>query len=156
MTAMLEPGDRAPAFEGQDHRGESLSLDALRAKGPVVIFFYPKDFTPVCTREACFFQEAYEGLRAQGAEIVGISADTPESHRAFAAQHRLDFPLLSDEDRKIAEAYGILHPFGLGAKRATFVVDAAGVVRGVFHYELRAKKHVEEVEALLDELGARA
>jgi peroxiredoxin Q/BCP len=150
---MLGPGDRAPAIEGKDHDGNPVSLEALRARGPVVVFFYPKDFTPVCTREACAFEEAYGPLEHRGVTVIGVSADDDESHRRFAKRHGLSFPLISDPDRALARAFGALHPLGLGAKRATFVIDQGGIVRAAIHSELRANKHVKEAIAALERLS---
>jgi peroxiredoxin Q/BCP len=139
---MLGPGDPAPSLDALDHLGRRIRLADLASRGPVVVFFYPKDFTPVCTREACGFEEVYDPLEAKGVSIVGISADSAESHKRFAERHGLRFSLVSDPDRKIARAFGALHPLGLGAKRATFVIDREGIVRAAIHSELRAGKHV--------------
>lgn len=149
MGAMLTVGDRAPDFRARDQEGNELALRDLLAGGPLVLYFYPRDFTPVCTKEACFFRDVHEQLAARGARVVGVSSDTDESHREFAQQHRLPFPLLSDPDRRLARDYGAVHPLGFGTKRVTYVIGEDGTIRGAFHHELRAKKHIDQVLALL-------
>ena len=146
---MLTSGDTAPSFSGRDQNGATIRSDELLARGPVILFFYPKDFTPGCTREACLFRDAFEELGGLGATIVGVSADDEASHKRFAERYALPFSLLTDEGRALAKAYGIVWPLGLGAKRATFVIGGDGRVRGVFHHELSMDKHVQGVRALL-------
>jgi peroxiredoxin Q/BCP len=123
------------------------------AKGhPLVIYFYPKDFTPGCTREACTFRDAREELVGlHGAEIVGVSRDTPESHARFIAKHRLPFQLVSDGDGTVTKAFGATLLAGLVpvSRRVTYVVDGEGVVRGVFDNMFAAEQHVEEVRGCL-------
>ncbi len=154
---MLRIGDRAPAFSAKDQDGNPISSAELLARGPLVVYFYPRDFTPGCTREACFFRDAFEELAGLGASIVGISSDDAESHRRFAAQYRLPFSLLSDPDRALAKQFGVMRAISLlGARRVTFVIapDGGGTVRLVCHDELSMSHHVEAVRALLGQLGA--
>jgi peroxiredoxin Q/BCP len=146
---MIDVGATAPPFSGQDQRGESVRSEDLLRRGPVVLYFYPKDFTLGCTREACFFRDAFEDLKDLGAAIVGVSADDDASHQRFAEQHRLPFSLLSDPDRSLARAYGIIRPLGLGARRVTFVIGTDGKIRGVFHHEISMSRHVSDVRDLL-------
>jgi peroxiredoxin Q/BCP len=146
---MLEVGDQAPPFRGRDQEGRDVALEDLLSKGPLVLYFYPRDFTPVCTKEACLFRDAHQDLAQRGAQVVGVSADTGDSHKAFAEKHRLRFPLLSDPNRKLAKDYRATHPFGLGTQRVTYVIGQDGRIRGAFHHELRAQKHVDEVLTLL-------
>jgi thioredoxin-dependent peroxiredoxin len=154
---VLRVGDKAPPFESIDHRGRTLRLGSLLAEGPVVLFFYPRDFTPICTREVCHFRDAYEDLRRFGVSIVGVSPDDAISHESFAVKHGLTYSLLSDPNLTLARDYGAGRLLGLGLKRITYVIDREGIVRGAFHHELRAKRHVEEVLALLQSLtGSRA
>jgi peroxiredoxin Q/BCP len=150
---MLQPGDLAPPFSGRDQRENEIRSEELLARGPVVLYFYPKDFTPGCTKEACLFRDAFEDLAGLGATIVGVSADDGESHRRFAERYQLPFPLLSDPDRALAKAYGIVRPLGLGARRVTFVIGADGKIRGLFHHELSMSRHVTDVKALLTRMG---
>lgn len=151
---MLQVGDLAPPFSGRDQRGEVIRSEDLLAKGPVVLYFYPRDFTMGCTKEACSFRDAFEDLDGLGASIVGVSIDDEASHARFAAQHRLPFSLLSDPDRSLAKAYDIVRGFGLGTSRVTYVIDQDRRIRGVFHHELSMTKHVEEARALLTRLRA--
>ena len=152
---MIGPGDPAPPFSGTDQHGVALRSEELLAKGPLVLYFYPKDFTPGCTREACLFRDAFEDLSGLGASIVGVSVDGGESHKRFAERYRLPFSLLSDPDRALAKRYEILRPLGiLGARRVTFVIDQEGYVRGAFHHELSMGSHVRDVRACLERLAS--
>lgn len=146
---MLKVGDRAPSFRAPDQDGKEIALEDLLANGPVVLYFYPRDFTPVCTKEACLFRDAHGELADRGAQVIGVSADTEQTHREFAGKHDLKFPLLSDPNRKLAKDYRAVHPFGLGTQRVTYVIGQDGHIRGAFHHELRAQKHVDEVLELL-------
>jgi peroxiredoxin Q/BCP len=126
-----------------------VSLGNFIGKKPVVLFFYPKDDTPRCTKEACTFRDEYEGFRKLDAEIIGISSDSVKSHRHFAATHELPFTLLSDEGGKVRKLYGASNTFGLFPGRVTYVIDEEGVVRHIFSSQLDVEKHVEEaLEAL--------
>lgn len=150
---MLQVGTKAPAFEGRDQRGNTVKSADLLAKGPVILYFYPKDFTPGCTKEACMFRDAFEDLEGLGASVVGVSMDSEASHQKFAQEHRLPFSLLSDPDRALAKKYDIVRPLGLGANRVTFVIAKDGTIRGAFHHELSMSKHVAESRALLVRLA---
>ena len=125
-------------------------------KGPLVVFFYPKDFTGVCTKEACGFRDIYDVLRKDhGAEVIGVSRDSEESHDRFKAEHRLPFRLIADRDGRLSKAFGVERLWGLipFAKRVTFVADAGGTIRGVFHHELDAGRHVSDVRACLEAMA---
>ncbi|MFW5925809.1 MAG: peroxiredoxin [Myxococcota bacterium] len=149
---MLSPGDVAPAFRGTDQRGHEVDLEALVEQGPVVLYFYPKDFTQVCTQEACLFRDAYADLKDEAAEVVGVSVDADDTHRRFAEKYDIGFPLLSDKSRRISKDYGVQRLFGLFTKRVTFVIDRERRIRGVFHHELSADKHVQDVRQCLASL----
>lgn len=125
---MADPdvGDRAPPFELPDQDADPVTLDDLTGQ-PLVLYFYPADFTPGCTREACKFRDAFDDLRELDARVVGVSPDPPDKHREFIEEHELPFDLLSDVDGETAEAYGADGFFG--TKRITFVLDAEGVIR---------------------------
>jgi peroxiredoxin Q/BCP len=114
---------------------------------PVVLFFYPKDNSAVCTREACAFRDAYEDFVAAGATVVGVSSDTAESHQQFAAQHRLPFLLATDADGSLRRAFGVSKTLGIIPGRVTFVIDRQGVVRHVFSGQFVADRHVREALA---------
>jgi thioredoxin-dependent peroxiredoxin len=121
-----------------------VSLSDFIGNKPVVLYFYPKDDTPGCTKEACTFRDEYEGFRKLDAEVIGISSDSVESHRSFATRHHLPFTLLSDERGKVRKLYGASNTFGLFPGRVTYVLDQEGVVRHVFSSQLSVAKHVEE------------
>jgi peroxiredoxin Q/BCP len=150
---MLKVGTRAPAFEARlDDGGVFRSADVI-GKRPLVLYFYPKDFTLGCTREACDFRERWEDITARGAALVGVSADSAESHGRFREKHNLPFPLIADQDRRVIDAYGARGPFGLGTARVTYVIDTEGTVRAAFHHEFLIGRHVEEVLKALDALA---
>lgn len=134
---MLHEGDQAPDFTLPSDRGEPVTLSSFRGQR-VVVYFYPKDETPGCTKEACSFRDAYDDFLAKGAVVIGISPDDPTSHERFRTRHGLPFYLLSDVDHSVAEAYGAWGEktrFGktsVGILRSTFVVDEKGRVLRVF------------------------
>ncbi len=136
----LSVGDKAPDFQARDHNGRSVRLSDYRGRW-VVLFFYPKDNTPICTREACSFRDAYEEFLEIGAVVLGVSADPPESHARFAAQYRLGFPLLTD-DGSLSRLFGVRKLLGILPRRATFVIDPEGTVAMVFYADLFAAAHV--------------
>lgn len=140
-------GDRAPRFALKDGDDKTIELDALLAKGPVVIFFYPKDETPGCTKEACTFRDNFTAFEGLGAAVVGISSDSTESHRRFSGKFGFPFPLLSDPGGATRKAFGVPKTLGLLDGRSTYVLDKEGVVRGVFHSQLQVTKHVDEAVA---------
>jgi peroxiredoxin Q/BCP len=138
----LKAGDFAPDFSARDQSGAPLALAALRGKH-VVLYFYPKDETPGCTAEAQAFRDAHEQLTKLGAVVIGVSADSDESHRAFAKSHGLPFRLISDADERLAGKYGV--PVRLGfTKRQTFVLAPDGRIRRVYR-EVEVAGHVAEV-----------
>jgi thioredoxin-dependent peroxiredoxin len=142
-------GSPAPNFTLPSQSGKVVSLSDFLGKKPVVLFFYPKDDTPGCTKEACAFRERYEDFREINAEVIGISSDSMESHRSFAAKHELPFTLLSDEGAKVRKLYGASSTFGLIPGRVTYVLDEEGVIRHIFSSQLGVEEHVEEaLEAL--------
>jgi len=118
---------------------------------PLVVYFYPKDETYVCTREACAFRDSYEDFVAAGADVIGISRDNVKSHEGFKSHHKLPFTLLSDPDGKAAATWGVRGPLGL-TKRVTFVFDKQGVVRHRFESMLRAGKHVDQALEMVKKL----
>ena len=133
---MLEPGSPAPAFALPDQNGQTVSLSDYRGR-PLILYFYPKDSTPGCTRQALAFADAYDRFRAAGIEVLGISRDSAASHRRFAEKNALPFPLLSDPERLAIEAYGVWQEkksYGkvtMGVVRTTYVIDAEGRVEKV-------------------------
>ena len=142
-------GSKAPNFTLPSGLGEMVSLEDFLRKTPVVLFFYPKDDTPGCTKEVCAFRDRFDEFRKLDAEVIGISSDPVESHRSFAERHSLPFTLLSDEGGKVRELYGVPNTFGLFPGRVTYVVDKGGVVRHVFSSQLAVEKHVAEALEVL-------
>lgn len=130
---MLEPGRSAPAFALPDQNGQTVSLSDYRGR-PLILYFYPKDSTPGCTRQALAFADAYDRFRAAGIAVVGISRDSVASHRRFAEKNALPFPLLSDPERLAIEAYGVWQEkksYGkvtMGVVRTTYVIDGNGTI----------------------------
>jgi peroxiredoxin Q/BCP len=142
--SMPRVGERAPDFELRDQNGQTVVLSGLLAEGPLVLFFYPKDDTTGCTKEACRFRDDYAKFLAAGAQVVGISSEGRESHARFAAKYALPYTLLSDPGGRVRKLYGAASLFGLMPGRATFVIDRQGVVRHVFSSQTRFEEHVEE------------
>ena len=136
-------GDKAPDFTMPTDGGGTVSLSALRGK-PVVLYFYPKDDTSGCTAEACGFRDAYQVFSDAGAEVVGVSSDSVESHRGFAQHHRLPFILLSDTHGALRKRYGVPTTLGMIPGRVTYIIDRRGIVRHIFSSQIQAEKHVAE------------
>jgi len=145
----IRAGDVAPDFTLPSQDGSQVTLKALLGKGPVVLYFYPKDDTPGCTAEACSFRDAYEDFKEAGAEVVGISSDSAGAHKDFVEKHRLPFVLVSDEGGKVRKRYGVPSTLGLFPGRVTYVIDAAGVVRHVFNSQMNPTRHVREALEVL-------
>jgi peroxiredoxin Q/BCP len=151
---MLEIGNQAPDFELTSDDGASFRLSEQWDRGPLVVYFYPKDHTPGCTVEACRFRDVADDLAERGARVVGISADSPETHQSFRARHQLNFTLLTDLDGEVAKRFGVKKSLGLFAGRATFVLERGGRVALSFSSQLRPELHVKkalEVVAKLEE-----
>jgi len=150
----LSVGDRVPEFTLKDSKGTDFVLADALGKKTLVIYFYPKDETAGCTAEACAFRDEYESFKQAGAEVVGISKDSVDSHRSFAQNRRLPFVLLSDPNNTVRQRFGVAPSlFGLIAGRATYVVDKSGVIRHVFNSQIRATKHVDEALAVVKRLA---
>src|SRR5215212_3274676 len=146
-------GSNAPGFTLLSQSGEMVSLRDFLGQKPVVLFFYPKDDTPGCTRQACAFRDEYEDFGNLDAEVIGISSDSVESHRNFAERHDLPFTLLSDEGAKVRKLYGVPNTLGLFPGRVTFVIDEQGVIRHVFSSQLGTKRHLEEALKIFTSIG---
>lgn len=144
----LTPGSIAPDFEGVDQNGATVTLDGLLAGGRLVLYFYPRDFTRVCTAEACLFRDATRELSQLNANIAGVSTDAAESHARFATQHQIGFRLIADPERRITRAYDADRWLGF-TKRVTYVIDADKKILGAFHHELSAQKHLQDVRRVL-------
>ncbi len=146
---LLVVGDAAPNFRLPTSNGRYVALEDFLGQKNVVVYFYPKDFTRGCTAEACTFRDSYEAFKDLGAEVIGISSDTQNSHRDFAQQHHLPFILLSDVGGLVRKAYGVKKTFGLFAGRVSFVIDKKGVIRHIFSTQTRATAHVGEALNIL-------
>jgi thioredoxin-dependent peroxiredoxin len=149
----IQVGDRAPDFTAQSQDGRTVSLAEFRGSKAVVLFFYPRDGTAICTKEACSFRDAYEAFVDAGAVVLGVSADSAESHQAFASNHRLPFALLADEDGSLRRAFGVPKTMGMLPGRVTYVIDKEGVVRHVFNSQFAADRHVSEALAVIRRLA---
>ena len=156
MGDWIEPGKKAPAFTLPDDNSDKVRLSEL-AGNPVVLYFYPRDDTPGCTREACAFRDLKGELQKLGAKVFGVSPDTVESHAKFRDKFELNFPLLADADHKIAEKYGAWREknmYGkksMGIQRSTYLIDAKGKVARVWK-SVKVDGHDEQVLAALKEL----
>jgi thioredoxin-dependent peroxiredoxin len=144
-------GDRAPDFALPNASGETVRLSDYLGKRSVVLYFYPKDETRGCTAEACAFRDSYEVFSDAGAEVIGVSSDSEESHRQFAAHHRLPFILLSDRGGAVRKRYGVPATMGVIPGRVTYVIDKQGTVRHVFNSMTNIGKHISDA---LDTLRA--
>ncbi|MFN9930862.1 MAG: peroxiredoxin [bacterium] len=137
------PGAPPPHFTRNTHAGDPFTLSAHRGRW-VVLFFYPRDFTPGCTAQSCAFRDGFAELSRLHAVILGVSGDSDHSHRAFATKHALPYPLISDADGSLRKLFTVPRSLlGLLPGRATYVIDPAGVVRMVFISQLRAREHAE-------------
>ncbi len=139
----VQVGDLAPDFTLPAQSGTPVSLGDLLGKTDIVLYFYPKDNTSVCTAEACAFRDSYEVFKRAGAEVLGISSDSVESHQQFAAAHQLPFILLSDVDGMVRKRYGVPTAFGLPG-RVTYIIERRGIVRHIFFSQFTSKRHVDE------------
>ena len=149
----LAVGDVAPPFTAVLQDGSTFDSSSVIGKKAVVLFFYPKDHTPVCTKEACAFRDSYEAFAAAGAEVIGVSSDSPASHRSFAEKHRLPFPIISDHDRKLRKLFGVPNPLGVIPGRVTYVIDRQGVIRLVFSALFASHDYVEKALAAVQQAG---
>jgi len=137
-------GQPAPDFELPDQNGAPVRLSQFRGRSAVVLFFYPKDDTTGCTKEACRFRDEFEGFQAAGAQILGISSDSRASHAQFVSKYSLPFTLLSDEGGRVRKLFGIRSTFGIIPGRVTYVVDRDGILRHVFSSQFRPELHIQE------------
>jgi peroxiredoxin Q/BCP len=140
---MIGVGESAPRFRLRSKNGSYVSLDDFRGK-KLVLYFYPKDGTRGCTREACSFRDSYSAFREMGAEIVGISSDSVSEHEKFAEDEQLPFPLLSDSEGSTRRAYGVKSTLGLIPGRTTLIIDEQGVVRHIYSSQIHPERHVKE------------
>jgi thioredoxin-dependent peroxiredoxin len=149
----VKVGDSAPDFTLTNQSGTPVSLKDLRGKA-VVLYFYPKDDTPGCTAESCAFRDQYEVFKSAGAEVIGVSGDSNESHQRFATKYQLPFTLLCDKGDQVRNLYGA-KALGFLPGRVTYVIDASGIVQYVFDSMFNFKGHVEEALKMLQQIAAK-
>ena len=154
--AGLRVGDQAPEFALKSQDGDIVRLSDLLSRGSVVVYFYPKDKTPGCTAEAGSFRDSYAKFGEFGAEVVGISSDSVDSHKGFADDCRLPFKILSDADGEVRKMYGVPSSMGLLPGRVTYIIDKGGIVRKIFSSQLRVTRHVQEALESLGMIGRHA
>jgi peroxiredoxin Q/BCP len=139
----LKVGDKIPNFVAKDTEGNDFDIKDLVGKKPLVIYFYPKDSSPGCTAQACSFRDQYEDFKDFGAEVIGISGDSVDSHKKFAKQYKLPFILLSDNYKKIRKLFGVSSSmFGMLPGRVTYVADKNGEIKMIFDSSMMATKHI--------------
>jgi thioredoxin-dependent peroxiredoxin len=146
-------GERAPDFTLPDQSGNPVRLSDYAGKRVVVLYFYPKDETPGCTAEACSFRDSYEVFARAGADVLGVSADSVDSHQRFAAHHRLQFTLLSDAGGAVAKLYDVQRTLGLWPGRVTFVIDRQGVIRHAFSSATQIDRHIRAAAEIVRQLA---
>ncbi len=148
---MPEVGDKAPDIEAETYGGERIKLSDYEGKNIVALYFYPKDNTPGCTKEACSMRDGMEDLKEMGVQVLGVSTDGVKAHENFRNKYDLNFPLLSDKSKEIIQAYGVKSAFG-SAKRVTFLIDKSGVIQHVWT-KVKTSSHSDEVKEKVQELG---
>jgi thioredoxin-dependent peroxiredoxin len=152
----VQVGDPAPDFTLPTQKTEQLfHLHDLIGKSAIVLYFYPKDDTPGCTSEACSFRDSYETFKQVGAEVIGISSDSEESHQQFASKYKLPFTLLSDKGGALRKKYGVPTTLGLLPGRVTYIIDKEGIVRHIFSSQMHIDKHVTEALEVVRSIAAQ-
>jgi thioredoxin-dependent peroxiredoxin len=149
----LQVNDHAPDISLPDQSGKTVSLGDFRGKKVVVLYFYPKDDTPVCTTEACTFRDSFDAFKDLGAEVIGVSSDSVDSHKKFAEKHHLQFHLLADTSNMARKAFGVPTTMKILPGRVTYVIDKEGVIRYLFNSMSDGPKHVTEAMKIVKELN---
>jgi len=142
---MLQAGERAPEFTLPDETGMDRSLTELLRAGAIVLYFYPTDFTPVCTRQACVLRDLHAEIERAGLRVVGVSPQSPQSHAKFKAKHQLPFVLLSDEQKTVVKMYGVNGPLGIGVRRGTYLIDTSRRIRDAVLADFKISRHADFV-----------
>lgn len=140
---MLKAGDRAPDFTLQNEHGDDTSLSGLLAEGPLILYFYPADFTPGCTKEACAIRDLHGDILSVGLQVVGVSPQDEDSHARFREKYELPFVLVSDPDKTVIRLYGVDGPFGVGVRRATYLIDRDRRVIDAVKADILISRHQE-------------
>ena len=147
----LKIGDAAPVFEAIADDGSKFTLADVLGKNNIVLYFYPRDFTPGCTKEACSFRDIWEKANSLNATVIGVSSDNQETHSRFKQEHGVQFTLVADSDKSIRKLYGATGP--LIPPRVTFIIDRSGKIRNIFNSQLNIAKHIEESLNTLDAIS---
>jgi peroxiredoxin Q/BCP len=142
---MIKVGERAPEFTLPDETAKDRSLTELLSVGAMVLYFYPADFTPGCTRQACVLRDLHEEIQAAGSRVVGVSPQSPKSHAKFKAKYQLPFVLLSDQQKTVIKMYGVNGPLGIGVRRASYLIDGARRVRDAVLADFMIGRHADFV-----------
>jgi peroxiredoxin Q/BCP len=142
---MIKAGERAPEFTLPDETAKDRSLTELSSAGAIVVYFYPADFTPGCTRQACVLRDLHREIESAGLRVVGISPQSPQSHAKFKDEYHLPFILLSDEQKTVIKMYGVNGPLGIGVRRATYLIDASRRVRDAVLADFKIARHADFV-----------
>ena len=150
---MLGVGDQAPDFELNDDEGHATTLDELLANGPLILYFYPADFTPGCTAEACDIRDIHADIRSVNANIVGISPQNETSHARFRARYQLPFPLLYDRQKSVIRAFGVNGPMGFGVRRVTYLIGQDKVIEKRVLADFAVNQHIRFIEEVVEDLG---
>jgi peroxiredoxin Q/BCP len=138
---MLPIGSRAPEFTLPDQDDRTISLTTLLNRGPLILYFYPADFTPGCTREACMFRDLHAEILSAGLLVAGISPQAPDRHTEFREKYKLPFPLLCDVEKFVIKMYDVNGPLGLGVRRVTYLIDQARIIRAAVKADFRINQH---------------
>ena len=140
----IQVGDAIPDVALQSQTGETVNLKSFNGNKCIVLYFYPKDDTPGCTKESCSFRDSYTAFQDAGAEVIGISADDVASHKTFATKYNLPFTLLSDTGNAIRKSFGVPSTFGILPGRVTYVIDKSGIVKHITNSQLNFQGHIDE------------
>ncbi len=143
---MLQPGSKAPDFVLPNERGEDVSLIDMLEQGPLVLYFYPADFTPGCTKEACSIRDMHDDILSVGLRVLGVSPQDATSHLKFKEKHELPFTLLSDPDKVAIKKYDVDGPFGVGVRRATYLIAQGAIIQAALQADVLINRHKEFIE----------
>jgi peroxiredoxin Q/BCP len=147
---MLKAGEKAPEFVLENDKGEEISLSDLLKNGPLILYFYPADFTPGCTAEACSIRDIHSDIQSVGLQVAGVSPQDADSHARFREKHDLPFELLCDPDKLAAKSYDVDGPFGVGVRRTTFLIGEDGTIHDVVQADLRVGRHEEFIKNAIE------
>jgi peroxiredoxin Q/BCP len=146
---MLDIGSRAPEFTLPDHTGQPVSLSTMLRSGALILYFYPADFTPGCTKEACSIRDLHSAIQGAGLAVAGVSPQSPETHQKFREKYQLPFTLLSDTEKIVIRMYNVVGPLGFSVRRATYLIDQARRIRSAVLADFRIAQHEEFVRTAI-------